>query len=349
MPATARVVPMIDRPMPASPQKSSSLTIGKREPGRVEPELGDPLEAVEADLRRLLDDRPGGLLALVPLWAAGRTTFSAKPWTQSRISFWSSFSSSEKVASPAWSPSRPPLRPHQQWSLPSLHPIEDYIDRWYIVSRNWLPASRGYKSHIAAPKTVIKDTGARATIPPFTDEHAELRETIARWVARGDRPPRRRVGAGAGVPARALQRARASSGSSASSTRWSWAGRAATASTTRSGPRSSRAAGASGGVGAGLGAHTGIATPPVFKFGTPDQHERFLRAGDPGRADRRPRHHRAGRRLGRRVDPHQARKVDGGYVVNGSKTFITNGVRADFLVCAVQDDRRGRPPRASRS
>ena len=33
----------------------------------------------------------------------------------------------------------------------------------------------------------------------------------------------------------------------------------------------------SGGVGAGLGAHTGIATPPVFKFGTPDQHERFLR------------------------------------------------------------------------
>ena len=40
-----------------------------------------------------------------------------------------------------------------------------------------------------------------------------------------------------------------------------------------------------------------------------------------------------------------ARKVDGGYVVNGSKTFITNGVRADFLVCAVQDHRGGRPPR----
>ena len=37
------------------------------------------------------------------------------------------------------------------------------------------------------------------------------------------------------------------------------------------------AAGASGGVGAGLGAHTGIATPPVFRFGTPEQHERFLR------------------------------------------------------------------------
>ena len=58
---------MIDMPMPASPQNSSSLTIGKREPGLVGPELGDPLEAVEADLGRLLDHRPGRLLALVPL------------------------------------------------------------------------------------------------------------------------------------------------------------------------------------------------------------------------------------------------------------------------------------------
>ncbi len=31
-----------------------------------------------------------------------------------------------------------------------------------------------------------------------------------------------------------------------------------------------------------------------------------------------------------------ARRVEGGYVVNGAKTFITNGVRADFLVCAVK-------------
>ena len=30
---------------------------------------------------------------------------------------------------------------------------------------------------------------------------------------------------------------------------------------------------------------------------------------------------------------------------NGSKMFITNGVRADFVVTAVQDDRGGRPPR----
>jgi acyl-CoA dehydrogenase len=36
-----------------------------------------------------------------------------------------------------------------------------------------------------------------------------------------------------------------------------------------------------------------------------------------------------------------ARKVPGGYVVNGSKTFITNGVRADFLVCAVKTTEAG--------
>ena len=36
-----------------------------------------------------------------------------------------------------------------------------------------------------------------------------------------------------------------------------------------------------------------------------------------------------------------ARKVDGGYVVNGSKTFITNGVRADFLVCACKTTEEG--------
>ena len=36
-----------------------------------------------------------------------------------------------------------------------------------------------------------------------------------------------------------------------------------------------------------------------------------------------------------------ARRVDGGFVVNGSKTFITNGVRADFLVCAVKTSEEG--------
>src|SRR5688500_20184178 len=30
--------------------------------------------------------------------------------------------------------------------------------------------------------TVVKDSGARALLPPFTDEHEQLRESIGRWV-----------------------------------------------------------------------------------------------------------------------------------------------------------------------
>jgi acyl-CoA dehydrogenase len=97
----------------------------------------------------------------------------------------------------------------------------------------------------------------------------------------------------------------------------------------------------SGGVSAGIGAHIGIATPPVWKFGTDDQKERFLAPAiraekiaalgitEPGAGS-----DVAGIRT-------FARKVDGGYVVNGSKTFITNGVRADFVVTAVKTTEEG--------
>src|SRR6185503_3277932 len=37
----------------------------------------------------------------------------------------------------------------------------------------------------------------------------------------------------------------------------------------------------------------------------------------------------------------RAERVDGGYVLNGAKTFITNGVRADYLVCAVKTTAEG--------
>jgi acyl-CoA dehydrogenase len=97
----------------------------------------------------------------------------------------------------------------------------------------------------------------------------------------------------------------------------------------------------SGGLAAGIGAHVGIATPPVWKFGTDDQKERFLAPAirgekiaalgitEPGAGS-----DVAGIRT-------FARRVDGGYVVNGSKTFITNGVRADFVVTAVKTTEEG--------
>ncbi|MGH2896363.1 MAG: acyl-CoA dehydrogenase family protein [Solirubrobacteraceae bacterium] len=92
----------------------------------------------------------------------------------------------------------------------------------------------------------------------------------------------------------------------------------------------------SGGVAAGLGAHTGIALPPIAAFGTDAQKRRYLvpalRAElvaalaitEPGAGS-----DVAGMRT-------HARRVDGGYVVNGAKTFITGGVRADILVTAVK-------------
>ncbi len=100
-------------------------------------------------------------------------------------------------------------------------------------------------------------------------------------------------------------------------------------------------AGASGGVGAGLGAHTGIATPPIFKFGTPEQHQRFLVPAIKGEKICALGITEPGAGSDVAGISTSAKKVDGGYVVNGAKTFITNGVRADFLVCACKTSEEG--------
>lgn len=99
----------------------------------------------------------------------------------------------------------------------------------------------------------------------------------------------------------------------------------------------------SGGLAAGLGAHSEIAAPPIWKFGTGEQKARWLApaiAGDircalgitePGAGS-----DVAGLRT-------RAERVDGGYLVNGEKTFITNGVRFDVMVTAVRtgEERHG--------
>ena len=97
----------------------------------------------------------------------------------------------------------------------------------------------------------------------------------------------------------------------------------------------------SGGLAAGIGAHIGIATPPIWKFGTEEQKQRYLVPAirgeklaalgitEPG----------AGSDVAS-IRTH-ARRVDGGFVVNGEKTFITNGVRADFIVTAVKTTEAG--------
>jgi acyl-CoA dehydrogenase len=92
----------------------------------------------------------------------------------------------------------------------------------------------------------------------------------------------------------------------------------------------------SGGVAAGIGAHVGIALPPIWRFGTEAQRQRYLVPGLRGEliaalAITEP---DAGSDVASLRT--RARKVPGGWAVNGSKTFITGGVRADILVTAVR-------------
>jgi acyl-CoA dehydrogenase len=97
----------------------------------------------------------------------------------------------------------------------------------------------------------------------------------------------------------------------------------------------------SGGLAAGIGAHGGIALPPIWRFGTEEQKQRYLVPGIRGEkiaalAITEP---DAGSDVaGLRT---QAKRVDGGYVVNGSKTFITGGCRADVIVTAVKTTEEG--------
>jgi alkylation response protein AidB-like acyl-CoA dehydrogenase len=188
--------------------------------------------------------------------------------------------------------------------------------------------------------TVVKDTGDRAVLPPFGEEHEELRATVARFVAaevaphvdeweRAEEFPRdlyRRCAELGFLGLKFPERYGGQGGDHLHDAVW---------------VEELARSGGSGGVAAGLNAHASIALPPIFNFGTEEQHQRWLVPGI------------AGEKIGALgiTEPGAgsdvagitttAGKVDGGYVVNGSKTFITNGVRADFLVCACKTTEAG--------
>jgi acyl-CoA dehydrogenase len=94
----------------------------------------------------------------------------------------------------------------------------------------------------------------------------------------------------------------------------------------------------SGGVAAGLGAQFTIATGPVDKYGTHEQKLRFLAPAI------------RGEKIGALAitEPDAGSDVAGlrtratrsgaGYLLEGSKLYITNGVRADFVVVAAKTD-----------
>ena len=97
----------------------------------------------------------------------------------------------------------------------------------------------------------------------------------------------------------------------------------------------------SGGTAAGIGAHVNIATPPIWKFGDEEQKQRYLvpairgeKIGALGITEPGAGSDVAALRT-------RAERVEGGWVVNGEKTYITNGVRADFIVTAVRTTAEG--------
>jgi len=95
----------------------------------------------------------------------------------------------------------------------------------------------------------------------------------------------------------------------------------------------------SAGVASGIGAHIGIAMPQINRFGTPEQKEKYLVPGIKGET------------IGALgvTEPEAGSDVAGiksyavrdgsDWIINGSKTFITNGVRCDWVVALVKTDR----------
>jgi acyl-CoA dehydrogenase len=92
----------------------------------------------------------------------------------------------------------------------------------------------------------------------------------------------------------------------------------------------------SGGTAAGIGAHINIATPPIWKFGTAEQKQRYLVPAIRGELIGALGITEPGAGSDVAAITTRAERVEGGWVLNGEKTYITNGVRAHFIVTAVK-------------
>jgi acyl-CoA dehydrogenase len=86
----------------------------------------------------------------------------------------------------------------------------------------------------------------------------------------------------------------------------------------------------SGGLAAGIGGHIGIASPPIARFGSHEQKLRWLVPALRGEKIGALAITEPGAGSDVASIRTRAERVDGGWLVNGAKTFITNGVRADF-------------------
>ena len=188
-----------------------------------------------------------------------------------------------------------------------------------------------------AQKAGIGD-GNRRPIPPFTDEHEEFRGAVRRFVETELYPRSQQWEEARWFPNEVFSRL-AELGYIGLKFPAEYGGDGDTVADAVFVEELSRCG--SGGLAAGIGAHSGIALPPIWKFGTEEQKQRYLVPGIRGEklaalAITEP---DAGSDVAS-IRTH-AKKVDGGYLVNGAKTFITGGVRADILVTAVKTTEQG--------
>ncbi len=178
-------------------------------------------------------------------------------------------------------------------------------------------------------------SGAGAPIPPFTAEHEAFRASARGWIERELLPHADQWEKDKWVPEEVF-RDFAAQGFTGLKFDPAYGGdgdEVAAALLAMEMPRCG-----SGGVAAALGAHMEIALPPIYKFGTEDQKQRWLVPGIKGEkiaalAITEP---DAGSDVaGLRTT---AKEVDGGWVLSGEKCYITGGCRADVLVTAVRMD-----------
>jgi citronellyl-CoA dehydrogenase len=95
----------------------------------------------------------------------------------------------------------------------------------------------------------------------------------------------------------------------------------------------------SGGVGMAVAVQSEMATPPIFKFGTEEQKRRYLVPAIRGEkiACLGISEPNAGSDVASIETT--ARRDGDGWLINGRKIFITNGVRADFCVLVTRSDK----------
>jgi alkylation response protein AidB-like acyl-CoA dehydrogenase len=195
---------------------------------------------------------------------------------------------------------------------------------------------RATRGETVATATVIKpDHAAKREHLLFTDEHEDLRESMQAWVQR-ELHPHRNEWEETTWPRGAMERA-GELGYLGLCFPEEYGGQGGDYYYSLIRAECMSYSG-SGGTNMGFAVQTDMVLPPIHLLGTEEQKQRYLVPGikgekigclgitEPGAGS-----DVAGIRT-------QAIKDGDEYVINGSKTFITNGVRADFILMVAKTD-----------